>query len=88
VCHGRSDATRVQPLRAPATYGYRPMDEFELAFLMDPTAPDVDELIAGLLNRPAWHRKTACRGMGPDMFFTAAGEPTVPSTRASRQCVA
>jgi hypothetical protein len=31
--------------------------------------PDVDILLAELVNRPAWHRSAACRGADPDLFF-------------------
>jgi hypothetical protein len=39
---------------------------------MTPDAPDVDVLVAELVNRPAWHREALSRAMGTDAFFPAA----------------
>lgn len=49
------------------------MDETDLRWLMTPEAPDVDELLEELVNRPAWHRRAACRGMESDLFFPERG---------------
>jgi len=35
-------------------------------------APDLPSL-GDLLNRPAWHRRAACRGVGPNVFFPQRG---------------
>jgi WhiB family redox-sensing transcriptional regulator len=35
--------------------------------------PDVGELLAQLVNRPAWHRQANCRGADPDLFFPEPG---------------
>jgi WhiB family redox-sensing transcriptional regulator len=35
--------------------------------------PDVELLLDELVNRPAWHRSAACRGVGPDLFFPERG---------------
>ena len=34
------------------------------------TRPPLDDSVADLLERPAWHAEAACRGMGWDKFFT------------------
>ena len=31
--------------------------------------PPLDDSVADLLKRPAWHAEAACRGMGPSKFF-------------------
>jgi WhiB family redox-sensing transcriptional regulator len=33
------------------------------------TRPPLDDSVADLLERPAWHAEAACRGMGPSEFF-------------------
>jgi hypothetical protein len=48
--------------------------QIDLDWLMahdDP--PDVGDLLALLVNRPAWHRQAACRGADPDLFFPERG---------------
>jgi hypothetical protein len=48
------------------------VDEAEsvLAWLMAHQPPDLDGMVAELLNRrPEWHERAACRGMGTDLFF-------------------
>ncbi len=52
------------------------MDMLEVEWLMAPDAPDVDDLLAELVNRPAWHRRAACRGSGTDLFFPERGQST------------
>jgi hypothetical protein len=49
----------------PPACGIGPMAELEVLWLMTPNAPDVEELVAGLLNRPAWHGRAACRAWVP-----------------------
>lgn len=49
------------------------MDEVDVRWLMTPEAPGADELLAEILNRPVWHRRAACRGMGTDLFFPERG---------------
>jgi WhiB family redox-sensing transcriptional regulator len=44
-------------------------------WLMAPEAPgDLEVFLAQLVDRPAWHRQAACRGMGVDVFFPGRGE--------------
>jgi WhiB family redox-sensing transcriptional regulator len=35
--------------------------------------PDVEVLLAELVNRPAWHQAAACRGTDPEQFFPESG---------------
>jgi WhiB family transcriptional regulator, redox-sensing transcriptional regulator len=44
--------------------------------LMTPGESDFDAVLAGLLQRPAWHARAACRGLGTADFFPARGQPT------------
>jgi WhiB family redox-sensing transcriptional regulator len=37
-------------------------------------ASDVEVLLAQLVSRPEWHRRAACRGVGPDLFFPARSD--------------
>jgi len=39
-----------------------------------------------LLKRPAWQADVACRGQGPDTFFTGRGEPTEPAKAICDGC--
>jgi hypothetical protein len=38
--------------------------------------PDFGTLLAELVNRPAWHRRAACRGLGNDEFFPGRRQST------------
>jgi hypothetical protein len=38
--------------------------------------PDPDDLLRSILARPAWHRRAACRGIGPEAFFPVRGQRT------------
>ncbi len=49
------------------------MNDAEVVMLMDPKAPHIDALLAELVNRPAWHRRAACRGVGVDAFIIGQG---------------
>jgi WhiB family transcriptional regulator, redox-sensing transcriptional regulator len=40
---------------------------------MVPDEPDLNVWFAQLSRRPEWHRRAACRGMGPAMFFPGKG---------------
>ncbi len=44
-------------------------------------APDFAVVLAELLNRPEWHKRAACRGAGPDLFFPERGRRD-PKARA------
>lgn len=44
-----------------------------VAWLMTTETPDVEQLLAEIVNRPSWHRKAACRGMETDLFFPERG---------------
>lgn len=39
-----------------------------------------------LPQRPAWQQKAACRGMGPDLFFTERGASTNPAKEICAAC--
>ena len=49
-------------------------------------APDVEVLLAELLDRPEWHRQAACRGAGPDLFFPERGEKPVQGLAYCEDC--
>jgi WhiB family redox-sensing transcriptional regulator len=36
--------------------------------------------------RPAWHAHAACRGMGPELFFTERGEDVRPAKAICSGC--
>lgn len=57
-----------------------------MRWLMIPETPDVEEILAQLVNRPAWHRQAACRGMGPDPFFPMPGESTERARAVCETC--
>jgi WhiB family redox-sensing transcriptional regulator len=60
------------------------MHALEVEMLMDPKAPDIDVLLAELVNRPVWHRQAACRGVGVDLFII--GHATQYEDRARLLC--
>jgi WhiB family transcriptional regulator, redox-sensing transcriptional regulator len=62
------------------------MGELEVLWLMMPDAPDVTELVAGPINRPAWHRRAECRGVGTEMFFPEPGETTDAAAAVGEGC--
>lgn len=37
-------------------------------------------------DRPDWHRKAACRGVGPDVFFIEKGQSTGPAKALCDAC--
>ena len=44
--------------------------QIDLEWLMaSEEMPDLEILLAELVNRPAWHRSAACRGPDPDLFL-------------------
>ena len=47
---------------------------------MRPDAPSVENALASIMKRPAWHRQAACRGVGTDAFFPERGESTDRAT--------
>jgi WhiB family redox-sensing transcriptional regulator len=47
---------------------------------------DAVGLLAEIVNRPAWHRQAACRGMGPDAFFVTRGESTDNAKAICERC--
>jgi WhiB family redox-sensing transcriptional regulator len=64
------------------------MDDAEaiITSLMDPFAPDLDALLAELVNRPRWHQDAACRGVGTKVFFPVlVGDPG-PTKEARALC--
>jgi hypothetical protein len=57
------------------------MDELEVRWLMTREGPDIDTLLAELVNRPAWHRRAACSGVGVDRFIIDQGSQYEDSAR-------
>jgi WhiB family redox-sensing transcriptional regulator len=56
-------------------------------WLMTPDAPDPAVLtLEGLIQRPEWQRRAACRGAGIRMFFPERGEPTAPARSVCAHC--
>jgi WhiB family redox-sensing transcriptional regulator len=45
-------------------------------------AEQLDELLASLPGRPAWHAEAACRGQDPNLFFPGRGPTTLDRARA------
>ncbi len=62
------------------------MDSVDLLWLMTPNAPDVDDILASIVNRPAWHRQAACRGMGSASFFPPRGVSIRAATTVCDGC--
>ena len=62
--------TPLEAARADAAMTERRNVEWMMA--SDET-PDFEILLAELVNRPAWHRQAACRGVDPDLFFPERG---------------
>lgn len=50
------------------------MNELDVRWPMARDSPDVDAVLAELVNRPKWHQQAACRGVGPDLFFPRLGD--------------
>jgi len=50
-----------------------------------PEPPDVDALLAELVNRPAWHFEAACRGVG-HQAFVITGHGVQYGDRARELC--
>lgn len=50
------------------------------------TPVDGPGLFVQLLGRPAWHDHAACRGMGPDRFFPAAGHSSRDGLDVCQTC--
>jgi WhiB family transcriptional regulator, redox-sensing transcriptional regulator len=50
-------------------------------------SPDHEwDIAAALLNRPAWHRRAACRGLGPGFFFAGQGSGVTEARAICRTC--
>jgi hypothetical protein len=62
------------------------MDNVDVRWLMTPETPSVEELLAELVNRPAWHREAACRGIGPAAFFPERGHGPNEGLRHCQSC--
>ena len=45
-----------------------------------------DDLAALFAFRPAWHRRAACRGVGPDVFFPTRGATTADAKALCEGC--
>jgi len=61
-----------------------PSEPAELAYSGDPA--DVLEAVAELLERPAWHRRAACRGRGSKLWFPARGADLTPARNICAGC--
>jgi len=70
---GHVDQSSIAPFRTPPLYRCPLVDDLDVRWLMTRDAPDVNDVLAELINRPAWHRQAACRGMGTDAFFPERG---------------
>lgn len=63
-------------------------DPFLAALMRQRPGEDLADTVADLLTtmRPAWHRRAACRGVGPDGFFPALGVSTAPAKALCEGC--
>jgi WhiB family redox-sensing transcriptional regulator len=75
--------TTARPLPRPV----RAPDEADtiLRLLMQPE--NGAELLEELLNRPAWHARAACRGMGTQIFFPTDQLTLMKASRICHGCV-
>jgi WhiB family redox-sensing transcriptional regulator len=65
------------------------VDEAEavLAWLLKPNAgASISEILAELVNRPAWHADAACRGVGTATFFHVSVGGPAPTRDAKSLC--
>jgi WhiB family redox-sensing transcriptional regulator len=74
--------TTARPLPAP---GRDEETETVLRLLMQPE--NGAELLEELLNRPTWHARAACRGMGTDIFFPTDQLTLMKASRICHGCV-
>jgi len=44
------------------------------------------EVLAQLVNRPAWHRQANCRGADPDLFFPERGDRPAQALAYCEDC--
>jgi Transcription factor WhiB len=49
--------------------------------------PDADVVLQTLLNRPEWHQRAACRGMGPEHFYVYGRVPDAAAACARCEVV-
>jgi hypothetical protein len=47
---------------------------------------DIEPDVLELLERPEWHQRAACRGVGPDAFFPEKGQSLEPAREHCRRC--
>ena len=52
----------------------------------DASPPDVAEVLAAYIHRPAWHQEAACRGVGPRLFFPERGDSTAQAKALCATC--
>jgi hypothetical protein len=64
-------------------YGARVGLEYYEALMQPGDLPDIADLVALLVTRPAWHAEAACRGRGTAAWFPAKGH-TAEAGRALR----
>ncbi len=57
-----------------------------LEWLMAGGEPDPAALLAQLFNRPEWHARAACLGMGTDAFFPGHGGSTEAARAICEGC--
>jgi WhiB family redox-sensing transcriptional regulator len=48
--------------------------------------PTVASILADILRRPAWQADAACRGVGPDVFWTGRGGDNKPAKALCALC--
>ena len=77
--------TQCPPLRGGSDHS-RANVRGRALWLMTPHAPDIDALIAELLNRPIWHRGAACSGLGTESFFPTSGGVTKEARAVCDSC--
>jgi hypothetical protein len=63
-------------------------DPFLAALMRQRPGVDLADTVADLLAsmRPEWHRRAACRGVGPAVFFVERGGSTAPAKDLCQRC--
>ena len=55
-------------------------------WLMDGDAPNLDDVIAALTHRAAWHREAEGRGIGTEVFLAGAWQSTSQARALCADC--